>query len=294
MTNLADFKSGKTERDENFPVASVVIARRCRVPILAFYRFARAADDVADHPRLAQGEKLAALNLLEATLLGRTDAADDAVPLRRALADTGLTPDHALDLLTAFRLDVSKRRYRNWDELMHYCNYSAMPVGRFVLDVHGEARSTWPASDALCTALQVINHLQDCAKDYCALDRVYLPLDVLAAHGVGVEALAGGRASPELRACLKLLAAKTGDLLADATKLPYQVTSLRLAAETGAIVGLARKLVQFLITRDPLSERVHLTKAGAIAVAARAASATLVGRILQPRWRDETEKADAG
>src|SRR5262249_22584329 len=168
MTNLADFKSGKTERDENFPVASVVIARRCRVPILAFYRFARAADDVADHPRLAEGEKLAALDLLEATLLGRTDAADDAVPLRRALADTGLTPGHALDLLTAFRLDVSKRRYRNWDELMHYCNYSAMPVGRFVLDVHGEARSTWPASDALCTALQVINHLQDCAKDYCA------------------------------------------------------------------------------------------------------------------------------
>ena len=294
MTNLADLKSGKTERDENFPVASVVIARRCRVPILAFYRFARAADDVADHPRLAQGEKLAALNLLEATLLGRTDAADDAVPLRRALADTGLTPDHALDLLTAFRLDVSKRRYRNWDELMHYCNYSAMPVGRFVLDVHGEARSTWPASDALCTALQVINHLQDCAKDYCALDRVYLPLDVLAAHGVGVEALAGGKASPELRACLKLLAAKTGGLLADATKLPYQVTSLRLAAETGAIVGLARKLVQFLITRDPLSERVHLTKAGAIAVALRAASATLVGRILQPRRRDEAEEADAG
>ena len=294
MTNLADFKSGKTERDENFPVASVVIARRCRVPILAFYRFARAADDVADHPRLAEGEKLAALDLLEATLLGRTDAADDAVPLRRALADTGLTPGHALDLLTAFRLDVSKRRYRNWDELMHYCNYSAMPVGRFVLDVHGEARSTWPASDALCTALQVINHLQDCAKDYCALDRVYLPLDALAAHGVGVEVLAGGKASPELRACLKLLAAKTGHLLADATKLPYQVTSLRLAAETGAIVGLARKLVQFLITRDPLSERVHLTKAGAIAVAARAASATLVGRILQPRWRDETEKADAG
>jgi len=66
------------------------------------------------------------LDLLEATLLGRTDAAHDAVPLRRALADTGLAPGHALDLLTAFRLDVSKRRYRDWDELMHYCHYSAM------------------------------------------------------------------------------------------------------------------------------------------------------------------------
>ena len=62
---------------------------------------------------------------------------------------------------------------------MDYCRYSAMPVGRFVLDVHGESRDLWPANDALCAALQVINHLQDCAKDYRELDRVYLPLDVL-------------------------------------------------------------------------------------------------------------------
>ena len=90
-----------------------------------------------------------------------------------------LAPTHPLDLLTAFRADVSKRRYANWDELMHYCRYSAMPVGRFVLDLHGEDRSVWAYSDPLCSALQVINHLQDCAKDYRALDRVYLPLDAM-------------------------------------------------------------------------------------------------------------------
>jgi hydroxysqualene synthase len=293
MTDVGDLKSGKAERDENFPVASVLIARRFRQPILRFYRFARAADDVADHPRLGEREKLEALDLLEATLLGRTDAAHDAVPLRRALADTGLPPAHALDLLTAFRLDVSKRRYRDWDELMHYCRYSAMPVGRFVLDVHGEARSTWPASDALCAALQVIHHLQDCADEYRALDRVYIPLDELAAHGIAVEALARGKASPQLRACLKSLAAKAGELLADATKLPYQVTSLRLAAETAVIAGLARKLMQFLLTRDPLSERVHLTEAGAIAVAARAASWIVARRVLRQIWPERAEKGDA-
>jgi hydroxysqualene synthase len=292
MTDIGDLRSGKTERDENFPVASVLIARRFRQPILGFYRFARAADDVADHPRLGEREKLAALDQLEATLLGRTDAADDAVPLRRALADTGLPPSHALDLLMAFRLDVSKRRYRDWDELMHYCRYSAMPVGRFVLDVHGEARSTWPASDALCAALQVINHLQDCADDYRALDRVYIPLDELAAHGIGVEALARDKASPQLRGCLKSLADKAGELLADATKLPYQVTSLRLAAETAVIVGLARKLMQFLVTRDPLSECVHLTKAGAVAVAAREASRIVARRVLQQIWPHEAERGD--
>ncbi len=120
---------------------------------------------------------------LEHTLIGKSDAAPDALPLRRALAETGLSARHPLELLVAFRQDVTKRRYRNWDELMEYCRYSAMPVGRFVLDVHGESEDTWAPSDALCSALQVINHLQDCAKDYRTLDRVYLPLDALAAHG---------------------------------------------------------------------------------------------------------------
>ena len=280
MTDIASLKSGKTERDENFPVASLLIAARFRRPILAFYRFARAADDVADHPQLGQHEKFAALDLLEATLLGRTDAAADALPLRAALADMGLAPRHALDLLTAFRIDVSKRRYRDWGELLNYCSYSAMPVGRFVLDVHGEGQSTWPASDALCTALQIINHLQDCAKDFRALDRVYVPLDALAAYGIGVEELAMNKASPRLRACLRALAAKVGEFMADATKLPHQVRSLRLAAETAVIVGLAQKLVEFLLIRDPLGERVHLTKAGALAVAARAASWAIAGRVL--------------
>jgi len=292
MTDIAGYRSGKTARDENFPVASVLINPRFRQPILSFYRFARAADDVADHPQLGEREKLAALDLLEATLLGRTDAAQDALPLRRALASTGLAPRHALDLLTAFRLDVTKRRYRDWGELMHYCSYSAMPVGRFVLDVHGEARSTWPASDALCAALQVINHLQDCPKDFRALDRVYLPLDALAAQGIGVEELAMTKASPQLRACLQSLAAKTGELLLGATRLPYQVTSLRLATETAVILALAWRLIAFLRTRDPLSERVHLTKADALALAAHAAGRGIAGRVFRWIWPTATARGD--
>ena len=90
-------------------------------------------------------------------------------------------------------MDVTKRRYRDWDDLMNYCRYSAMPVGRFVLDVHGEPRSTWPANDALCAALQIINHLQDCGEDYRNLDRVYLPLDLLAAMAPGSRQLDGPR-----------------------------------------------------------------------------------------------------
>jgi len=278
MTIDAEFKSGKTEHDENFPVASRLIAPRFRAPILAFYRFARAADDAADHPTLNEPDKLALLDQLEHTLIGKSDAAPDALPLRRALAETGLSPRHPLELLVAFRQDVTKHRYRDWDELMGYCRYSAMPVGRFVLDVHGESEDTWVPSDALCSALQVINHLQDCAKDYRTLNRVYLPLDTLAAHDVGVEALAAPAASPQLRACLRSLVDQTAHLMPEATELPERVRNTRLALETAAIARLANVLIALLRTRDPLSERVHLSAASAAIVTARAAVGALFRR----------------
>ena len=133
-------------------------------------------------------------------LLGANDDDTAAVRLREALAERSLSPRHAQDLLAAFKLDVTKLRYRDWDDLIGYCSFSAMPVGRFVLDVHGESRSVWPANDALCAALQIINHLQDCKDDYRNLDRVYIPLDALASCGVGVEALGEPQASPALLA----------------------------------------------------------------------------------------------
>src|SRR5882757_10659970 len=221
MKTSEDYGTGKTQ--ENFPVASQLIAPALRAPILAYYRFARAADDVADHPGLAPATKFELLDGLEATLLGKTDLDPAARPLRAQLHARGLSPQHALDLLTAFRLDVTKHRYRDWDDLMNYCRYSAMPVGRFVLEVHGESRATWESNDALCSALQVINHLQDCAKDYQALDRVYVPLDALERHGLGVEALGAQRATPQLRACLQSVAHQTASLLPPAAQLPIMV-----------------------------------------------------------------------
>src|SRR6202000_2281424 len=162
----------------------------------------RTADDIADHETLGAQDKLAYLDLLGAELLGQGYSQPEAVALRRALAERGMPPRHALDLLTAFRMDVTKLRYENWDELIHYCRYSAMPVGRFVLDVHGESTSTWAANDALCAALQINNHLQDCGKDYREINRVYLPHDALDASGATVEMLGAGKSSPQLLQCL--------------------------------------------------------------------------------------------
>ena len=262
MITPVEARSGKGHRDENFPVASRLIHPRHRAPILAFYEFVRTADDIADHATLAPQDKLALLDRLEATLLGRSDEDTVGVALRAQLAARQLSPRHAQDLLTAFRMDVTKLRYRDWDDLIGYCTYSAMPVGRFVLDVHGESRVTWPANDALCAALQIINHLQDCGKDYRELDRVYIPLDGLAETGATVADLDAPRASAGLLECIHKLADRTGGLLRHSRPFTIGIEDSRLALEVAVIQTFAERLVGVLTRRDPLSERVHLGKAG--------------------------------
>jgi phytoene/squalene synthetase len=145
---------------------------------------------------------------------------------------------------------------------MHYCSLSAMPVGRYVLDVHGESRATWPASDAICAALQVINHIQDCRQDYRKLDRVYVPQDMMAAARTSDAALDAPQASPELVVCLHTLAAHTADLLRDGYPLPDQIRDFRLSLEISVIHTLAHRLVRILMVRDPLRDKVHLTSLG--------------------------------
>jgi squalene synthase HpnC len=292
MTGAADFASGKGHRDENFPVASRLVRPELRPAILAFYRFARAADDVADHAQAAPEEKLEQLARMEAGLRGQTGANPEGEALHAVLQARGLADRHALDLLEAFRRDVTKRRYADWAELMDYCRYSAAPVGRFVLDVHGEASTIWPANDALCTALQVINHLQDCAKDYRALDRIYIPLDALAAEGTGVESLAAARASPALRKAIEGLARRTSTLLDQSRPFAGEIADRRLALEVGVIQALAESLVIRLTRRDPLSERVHHHPLEAIGLALRGGLGVAIGwlgrmgRHKQPRLGD--------
>jgi len=259
MNDASGLRSGKGYRDENFPVASWLIHPRHRNVILAFYNFVRTADDIADHATLSPQTKLDLLDRLGAGLVGENGEDAVAVHLRDALAERALSPKHAQDLLAAFKLDVTKLRYRDFDDLIGYCSLSAMPVGRFVLDVHGESRSTWPANDALCAALQIINHLQDCKDDYRNLDRVYVPLDLLAAHGAGVAALGAAQASPALLAGLHSLAQRTERILSESDAFAQSIDDRRLSLEVSVINTLARRITRLLIARDPLSERVHLS-----------------------------------
>jgi farnesyl-diphosphate farnesyltransferase len=261
--------SGKGRGDENFPVGSWLIRRDLRVHVHAFYRFARNADDIADSPALDAADKLRRLDRMAAILdgvsggaPGSESSADSpaATAMRQSLAATGVTARHCHDILRAFRLDAVKLRYRDWDDLMEYCRYSAAPVGRQLLDLHGESRAAWPASDALCAALQVLNHLQDCAADYRALDRVYLPLTDLGAAGCAVEVLAAPAASPGLRQVLDGMLDRTETLIATAQGLPPQVAARGLRWESAVIVALAARLARRLRRGDPLASRVALAK----------------------------------
>jgi squalene synthase HpnC len=266
MSSVAELQSGKGHKDENFPVASFLIAPKNRPPVLAFYKFVRAADDVSDSATAAPEEKLALLEQMRQSLTGESDAVPEGVALRTVLAERNLSPAHALDLLKAFRRDCTKLRYRDWDDLIDYCRYSAMPVGRFVLDVHGESRSLWPANDALCAALQVINHLQDCAKDFRDLNRVYIPEPMLTTAGVGVEALGQDKANPALSGVISALARKNAELLETSRPFARGIKDGRLALEVDLIQTLADDLNTMLMNRDPLSQPVHHSKTDVLAL----------------------------
>lgn len=251
--------SGKGANDENFPVGSLLIAKRLRPHVMAYYRFARNADDVADAADLDSAEKIARLDRMAQVLDGAPgEDAPAASQMRQSLSETGISAAHCHDLLAAFRQDAVKNRYENWQELMDYCRLSAAPVGRYLLDLHGEERAGWPASDALCAALQVINHLQDCAKDYRDLDRVYLPEEWLRADGSGIADLSLDICTEGLRRTLDRCVAATRSLVDLALTLPNGLKDRGLRSESAIIAALADRLLLALASKDPLAIRVKL------------------------------------
>lgn len=251
--------SGKGSGDENFPVGSLLIAKRLRPHVMAYYRFARNADDVGDAPDLSSEEKIRRLDRMAAVLDGAPgDDAPSASAMRASLAETGIDAAHCHELLDAFRQDAVKSRYANWQELLDYCRLSAAPVGRYLLDLHKESRDTWKASDALCAALQVINHLQDCGKDYHEIDRVYLSQDWMTEEGATLDDLAKPACTQALRRVLDRMVAATWPLVEEARNLAPGVKDRGLRAESAIIVSFADKLLTALGRQDPLAKRVKL------------------------------------
>ncbi|GJL88499.1 MAG: squalene synthase HpnC [Minwuia thermotolerans] len=255
-------------REENFPVGSFLLPRRLRPHVATFYAFARTADDIADAPGLTAPEKLDRLDALETALLSGSALPECAVAdrLRHSLAETGVTDTHARDLLAAFRRDARQDRCQSIDQLRGYCRLSASPVGRYLLDLHGEDRRGHALSDPLCDALQIINHLQDCRDDLQRMNRVYLPLDWLHDAGIDESSLQAGHSSPALRAVLDRCLDVCDALLEESRPLPHALKSARLGAESAVIHALARRMVRRLRDRDPLCQRTRLSKPTALLV----------------------------
>lgn len=249
----------KTDRDEDFPVASRLIARPLRAPILAFYRFVRAADDVADGADLSAEAKLARLDAMERALRAGDPAEPSAAALHAADARFGAGIEEACTLLDAFRQDAVKTRYETWADLLDYCRRSADPVGRFLLRLHGEAAAAQPSADALCSALQILNHLQDLAADRDRLGRVYLPVPWMERAG-GEGAFFDPAHGAPRRAVLDAALDRVEDLLARAADLPERVRSHRLAAQSAATLAIARRQVAKLRILDPITTRVRIGK----------------------------------
>lgn len=267
--------SGKGAADENFPVGSFLIARDLRPHVATYYHFARAIDDIADDPDTPAAQKIASLEAMD-TALATGEGADDpklakAHALRATMLERDINLDHGRNLIIAFIQDCEKNRYNTWAELMGYCINSASPVGRFLLELHGEDPAHFRQSDALCNALQVINHLQDCKKDMNELDRSYLPGMWLRAAGVKAQDVSADAASPALRSVFDKCLAATKDLLEEAKQLPGLLYSRRLAMESAVIVDIACKLVKELEKRDPVAERVELNKRQYLASTAKGA-----------------------
>ncbi len=284
-TSAIETPSGRGAKHENFPVASWLLPARLRRHARLFYAYARAIDDIADDPDLPAADKIARLDGFAAAVAGDPGpgpAFAKAVDMRRSLAETGVTERHCIDLTLAFKRDAAGRRYGSWDELMGYCDLSAAPVGRYLVDLHGESRTLYPASDALCNALQVLDHLQDCGGDWRALGRLYLPLEWMSEAGVGAGALGADRATPALRGVLDRCLDAASDLLEAARDLPLRVRSPRLAMEAAATLAVARRLAGELGRRDPLAERVVLRRPRFAACCAGGALRGALSRLPRP------------
>ena len=239
----------KNHKDENFPVGSFLVKKELRPIVLEYYTLARTADDIADSAVFDTEEKLKKLDELEFYTKWREKF--DALGLSYCLIT---------DLLVAFRRDVKGFEYQSWEQLIDYCKYSAVPVGRFMLAIHNESLSTYQSAAVVCTALQIINHIQDMKEDIIKLNRVYIPSDLMREYGVSIDDLKADKISFALRNLVNKILDDITEMLKDGSQCVRLIGSFSLRCEVSTTIALAKILVAKLKKRDMLAHKIKLTK----------------------------------
>ncbi len=263
---------------ENFPVASILLPQRLRRPISVIYRFARQADDFADEGDLADASRLQSLADFRRELDDIANGSPLSTPLFRDLADVvrqhGLPLRPFYDLLDAFSQDVAKKRYAHFGEVMTYCRRSANPVGRLLLHLYGEASPRNLAySNAICSALQLINFLQDVAIDY-GKGRIYLPQDEMARYGIDEAQIARGDSGGLWRPFMQFQVARSHRLLRAGAPLGKALRG-RIGLEMRMIIAGGETILRKLrhCGGDVFRQRPVLRPADWLAMAYRAVRA---------------------
>jgi len=249
---------------ENFPVASFLLPRRQRNPVAAIYAFARSADDIADEGDASEEARLQQLDDMALALKAIAQCASPEQPLYIALADTierYILPIELFhDLLSAFRQDVTCKRYENFGELMNYCRRSANPVGRLLLHLNDQAsEQNLARSDAICSALQLINFLQDISQDYEENGRIYLPQDEMQRFAVNEDAIRKRHNSFELKELIRFQIRRARDLLRAGSPLGMQLRG-RFGLELRAIILGGARVLEKLHAQDDVFARPRLNR----------------------------------
>ncbi|HZQ62577.1 MAG TPA: squalene synthase HpnC [Casimicrobiaceae bacterium] len=260
---------------ENFPVASLLVPSRLRRATLAIYRFARAADDLADEGTATPAARLAALAEFDAGLAvieqGGTPAAPPFPELARAIAEHALPVALFRDLLSAFAQDVTTTRYATAADLHDYCRRSANPIGRLLLHLYGAAAPAPLAwSDAICTALQLANFWQDVASDW-ERGRIYLPQEDMTRFGVRERTIAQAAPDAAWRALMRFETARTRSMLESGRPL-VRVLPWRLRLELAGVLAGAHRVLDAIdaVEGDVFAHRPRLTATDWFGVAFRA------------------------
>ena len=262
--DVSHLMSGKSYSDENFPVASFLMTKKIRSIVSVFYFFARMADDIADHQKLSSNQKKNILLFFD-NAISKSKKTNNKV-LDKMIARFKELPSgkkYSRNLLKAFMMDASNKKYKNWNDLLYYCKFSANPVGRFVIDAVNERKNIekiYEASDSLCTALQIINHIQDCKKDFKELNRVYIPESFFKKYSLDKKIL---RKSKSIENFERLKIEIVDNVLVSLRKTKLglrEIQSWRLRKETLIILNIAKRLCNLLKINDPLEKQIKLSR----------------------------------